>query len=118
MVALAGAGAGAGGCGGSRHPDGLDATRLPAELQADYALYANRCSRCHSLARSLGANVTNEHWVNYIARMRRMPSSGITSGDAKRILRVLFYLNAERRPPDEPTPPGDAGAPLDAGASR
>jgi hypothetical protein len=86
----------AGGCGGSRRPDGLDASQLPTELRTDYALFAYRCSRCHSLSRALDANVSNDHWVAYITRMRHMPGSGISDPEAARILGLLFYLNTKR----------------------
>ena len=37
-----------------------------------------RCSRCHTLARPLNAHITDpQHWIRYVARMRRQPGSGI-----------------------------------------
>ena len=82
-------------CASSR-PDGVEVARLPDDLRDDYALFASRCSRCHTLARPLAAHVSDQHWIDYIARMRRMPGSGITPAEGDRILHVLFYLNAHR----------------------
>ncbi len=66
--------------------------RLTPELQASYRVFAHRCSRCHLLSRPLGAGIEDpEHWHRYVARMRRMSGSGISSVDAKQ---VLLFLEA------------------------
>jgi hypothetical protein len=78
-------------CGGSAtHTEGLESATLPAELRADYAVFAQRCSKCHSLARPLNSGISDEnYWILYVARMRRQPASGITQEDAAPILRFL-----------------------------
>lgn len=95
-----------------RRGDGLEAQRLPPEVQGDYALFAQRCSKCHTLAKPLNTDVDDDAWVAYVARMRRMPGSGISPNDAQGILRFLhFYSAAQRRAKAERTT--DAGPPAD-----
>jgi len=78
--------------------EGLDPSKMPENIRADYALFANRCSKCHSLARPLTANITDdEQWVLYVNRMRRQPGSGISRTDQEGILRFLKYYAAELR---------------------
>lgn len=68
------------------------------DLRADYRVLAVRCSKCHSLARPLNSGITDDnHWDQYVARMRRQPSSGINQGDAVAILRFLHALAAAER---------------------
>jgi hypothetical protein len=113
----------------------LDPTKLPEDLRDDYALFARRCSKCHSLARPLNAGITDDsQWVMYVNRMRRQPGSGISLADQERILRFLRYYAAELRQreaekkvvpsssvpapvpvpvpvPDSPVPPAPSGSP-------
>jgi hypothetical protein len=86
------------GCAGSNVPsDGLEPSTLPREVRADYAVFAQRCSKCHSLARPLNSGITDEaYWVMYVARMRRQPGSGISQEDETAILRFLHYYSLEQ----------------------
>ncbi len=78
--------------------EGLGESNLPVEVRADYALYAQRCSKCHSLARSLQSGITDDSvWVYYVQRMRRQPGSGISPGDVEPILRFLHYRSLEEK---------------------
>jgi hypothetical protein len=101
------------GCGS--RTEGLDATKLPDDVRADYQLFARRCSKCHSLARPLTAGIKDDdQWVKYVNRMRRQPGSGISLDDQEHILRFLRYYAAELRAKDaaKSEPPkvdGDAG---------
>jgi hypothetical protein len=83
----------AAGCATSAR-DGLDATQLPVDVRADYAVFARRCSKCHSLARPLGSGIHDDkQWVDYVERMRRQPGSGISRADTVPILRFLHYYS-------------------------
>ena len=117
-------------CSGSR-TEGLDTSKLPEDVRADYDIFARRCSKCHSLARPLTSGITDdEQWVMYVNRMRRQPGSGISYADQGRILRFLRYYAADLRQkeaekkapapsaptppppaPSETAPPGDAAPP-------
>jgi hypothetical protein len=71
---------------------------LPPELRADYAVFADRCSKCHSLSRPLDSGIVDdEFWVRYVERMRRQPASGISPEDTPAILRFLHFYSAEQR---------------------
>jgi hypothetical protein len=78
--------------------EGLDPSTLPADVRADYAVFAHRCSKCHSLARPLNSGISDEnYWAMYVARMRRQPGSGISSDDVPRILRFLHHYSLEQQ---------------------
>ena len=96
-------------CAGStetRHGDRVDVSAYPPEIRSAYRLFALRCSRCHTLARPLSAHITEpQHWVRYVARMRRTPGSGINRQDAEVILRFLLYVaELEKHEQAEPDP--------------
>jgi hypothetical protein len=85
-------------CAGARFgTEGIDVATVPPSLRADYEVFADRCSRCHTLARPLNSGFTTmRDWTNYVARMRRQPGSGINADDTVQILRFLEYFNAHR----------------------
>ena len=81
----------------ARRGDGVDPEKLPADVRADYAVFAQRCTKCHALTRALNSGITDdEQWERYVTRMRRQPSSGISEADAKIVLRFLHYYSAEQ----------------------
>lgn len=83
---------------GCTHGEGLETTKIPDEIRADYEIFAHKCSKCHSLARPLSANITDdEQWVLYVNRMRRQPASSISPDDQTHILKFLRYYAAELR---------------------
>jgi len=99
------------GCTGheARRGDRVDVSRYPQEIREAYRVFAFRCSRCHTLARPLNARIDDpEHWVRYVQRMRRQPSSGINAQDGDTILKFLLYYHRARLEPDrgetEPQP--------------
>ena len=76
--------------------DGLDVSSLPEEHRADYELFAQRCSKCHSLARPLdNGHIEDRFWEHYVDRMRHMPGSGISPEEATQILRFLHFYSRE-----------------------
>jgi hypothetical protein len=84
-------------CTGSRI-EGLEPSKLPEDVRHDYAVFAQKCSKCHSIARPLTANITDdEQWVMYVNRMRRQPGSGISPEDQVQILRFLRWHAADLR---------------------
>jgi len=87
------------GCAGvvSERRDGLDVSTLPADVQGDYALFSQRCSKCHSLARPLQSGITEDsYWRMYVEKMRRQPGSGISEADTVPILRFLHWYSVDR----------------------
>jgi hypothetical protein len=95
--------------------EGLDPATMPVEVQPDYALFAQRCSKCHSLARPLQSGIREDvYWADYVERMRRQPGSGISKEDAGFILRFLHYFSTGQVIREVPrietvAPPGDGG---------
>ena len=74
-----------------------EVAKLPPEVAESYALFAQRCSRCHTLARPLAERINEpDHSRPYVARMRRQPGSGISEGDATKILVFLQHYTRER----------------------
>jgi hypothetical protein len=120
------------GCSGwlARSSEEFDPTTLPENVRGDYAVFAERCSKCHSLARPLTSGIDDdEYWAMYVARMRRQPSSGISLEDTVVVLRFLHYFSedlkakkAKREALSPPSPSALAPAPIpsqaDPGAAR
>jgi hypothetical protein len=76
--------------------EGLDVTALPADIRTEYGVFAQRCSKCHSLTRALNSGISDDHyWQLYVERMRRQPASGITLEDVPQVLRFLHYYSVE-----------------------
>jgi hypothetical protein len=99
--------------GVSREPQ---ADTLSPEVRADYALFALRCSKCHSLARPLNSGIdSDEYWQLYVAKMRRQPGSGISGEDSVAILRFLHRYSVEQTRKKElkigPVPPDPDASP-------
>lgn len=94
------------------HGEGLDPSKIPDNVRADYEIFAHKCSKCHSLARPLTANITDdEQWVLYVNRMRRQPGSGISRDDQEHILRFLMYYAADLRRIEAEKRGGKPGSP-------
>lgn len=72
--------------------------RLPPNVAEAYGVFAHKCSRCHTLARALGAPIYDlSHWQAYVTRMRRQSGSGISEADGEKILVFLEYYAAEKK---------------------
>ncbi len=94
-------------CATLARTESVDVAHIPQAQQANYALFADRCSRCHSLARPLNAGIRVElEWRNYVRRMRRQPSSGIGPQDEEPIVSFLLWYSINR------TTAGEAGGEL------
>ncbi len=93
--------ASASGCSGTQPPragEGVATSAVPADLKEEYALFAQRCSKCHSLSRALNnGDHDPQYWARYVSRMRRQPSSGIAPEDEPPILRYLNFYSTQLR---------------------
>jgi hypothetical protein len=95
VVALPALAAASWGCPNRYEAD--PSANLPPELRGDYAVFAQRCSKCHSLSRPLESGITDDgFWKAYVERMRRQPASGISVADEAPILRFLHYYSQEQ----------------------
>lgn len=74
----------------------IDVGSYPAEQRRAYSLFAQKCSKCHTLARPINSSLTSDDWLAYVARMGRKPGSGISPGDGDVILSFLVFDSARR----------------------
>ena len=88
-------------CSGRPPPESItpvSEAQMTPELRADYDVFAQKCSKCHSLAKPLNSHVDDDEvWIRYVAKMRRQPASGISEKDGESILRFLHVLVEQER---------------------
>jgi len=72
-------------------PAAIDVSEYPDEMQQLYKLYAKKCSKCHTLARSVNSEYRGEEWDRYITRMSRKPDSGISPKTGEKIRSFLMF---------------------------
>lgn len=72
-------------------PATIDVSAYPPEQQELYPLYAKKCSKCHTLARSINSEYRGDAWERYVARMSRKPNSGISPRTGEKILQFLKF---------------------------
>ena len=79
-------------------PKTIDVTKYPADLKADYKLFAKKCSKCHTIARPINSDfVLPAQWERYIKRMMFKPNSQMNDADGKIIYRFLVYESSARK---------------------
>ncbi len=79
-------------------PATIDVSKYPPDMQADYKVFAQKCSQCHTLARPINCDFAlPDEWERYVKRMMRKPNSGINSADGKKIYEFLVYDSQTRR---------------------
>ena len=78
-------------------PDKIDVSAYPAEQQANYKLFAGKCSKCHTIARPLNTMMTKDEWSRYVKRMMHKPNSGISDTQGKQIYDFMVYDQTERK---------------------
>ena len=69
----------------------IDVSGYPSKMREFYQLFANRCSRCHTLARPINSTFTAEEWEKYVRKMMRKPGSGLTLKTSAQITEFLVY---------------------------
>jgi hypothetical protein len=80
----------------------LVAEQFPAEQKTRLALFEQRCSHCHELARPISALLTgltpisssvfdSDGVKTYVVKMMRKPNSGIDKEDAKELIAFLSF---------------------------
>jgi hypothetical protein len=75
--------------------DKIDVSGYPKEQQEAYAVYAQKCSRCHPLARSINSRFTPEEWKRYMKRMVRRTGAGVTDDQSQQIYEFLKFYSAK-----------------------
>ncbi len=69
----------------------------PPEMQANAALFEDRCGRCHGVDRALTLGVGKGGWDAFVKRMSRHPGAAIKDADQRRIAAFLEYFHARKR---------------------
>lgn len=88
---------------------------MQLDVTAAAALMQQKCSKCHTLDRVVGAMKDAQGWAATIARMEARPDSGITDADARTI---AAYLASRMTPANGSTPLAVARALVDQRCSR
>ncbi|MDE2236852.1 MAG: hypothetical protein KGK30_03095 [Elusimicrobia bacterium] len=83
-------------------PDFIDVSSYPAQQRYNYGVYAEVCSRCHTLARSVNAPIASRRfWELYVLGMRMAVrvkgGAAITKAQRRAVLDFLEYDSRERR---------------------
>jgi hypothetical protein len=79
-------------------PDSIDVSKYPKAQQDNYAVFSQKCSKCHTLARPINSKLAlPEEWTNYVNLMRSKKRSGIDEKSAKTIIDFLTYDSSVRK---------------------
>ncbi len=81
-------------------PSTVDVSHYPKGIQANYQVFRQKCSLCHTLSRPVNSDfVLPDEWSRYVKRMMHKPGSMISPADAKRIYAFLVYDASVRKQP-------------------
>jgi len=78
-------------------PGKVDVSSYPPEQQKGYKVFADKCSKCHTLARPINTTMTAPEWSRYVKRMMHKPNSGISDNQGKAIYEFLAYDQQARK---------------------
>ncbi len=95
-------------------PPKIDIAGYPPEIQRDYRVFKQKCSKCHSVANSLKLSMSTVEWKYWVNKMEAMPSSDINDKEAKEILDFLNYDETHRKAAPKATAEGTSGKKPDA----
>jgi hypothetical protein len=77
-------------------PDKVDVSSYPAEQQSHYAVFIQKCSKCHPAARAINSHFDATDWKRYMKKMIRRPNSGINEEQAADIYEFLKYYSGRQ----------------------
>ena|SRR5512143_748163 len=79
-------------------PSKIDVSKYPPEMKAKYKVFADKCSKCHTIARPINCEFAlDDEWERYIKRMMNKAGSIISSADGKQIFEFLVYDSKTRK---------------------
>ena len=78
-------------------PGKVDVSSYPPEQQKGYKVFADKCSKCHTIARPINTTMTAPEWSRYVKRMMHKPNSGISDSQGKAIYEFLAYDQQARK---------------------
>ena len=78
--------------------DKIDVSKYPKDKQDEYAVFAEKCSKCHTLARPINSDYAlPEEWTAYVDKMRHKKRSGIDDDAQKAVTDFLIYDSSVRK---------------------
>ena len=78
-------------------PATVNVSSYPAEQQKNYKVFADKCSKCHTIARPINTTMTKPEWERYVKRMMHKPNSGISDSQGKLIYEFLAFDQESRK---------------------
>jgi hypothetical protein len=80
-------------------PAKIDVSKYPPDMQKRYAVFAKKCSSCHTIARPINCDYALEdEWERYIKRMMRKAGPSLISvDDGKQIFDFLVFDSKTRK---------------------
>lgn len=78
-------------------PDKIDVSSYPPEIKKAYKTFAEKCSKCHTIARPINTTMTRPEWERYVKRMMHKPNSGINEKQGKEIFDFIIYDETNRK---------------------
>jgi len=78
-------------------PATINVSSYPAEQQKGYKVFADKCAKCHTLARPINTTMSKQEWERYVKRMMHKPNSGIGDSQGKTIYEFLVYDQEQRK---------------------
>lgn len=79
-------------------PATIDVSKYPPNMKKAYNLFVERCSKCHSLARTINANRFGKaSWEPMVKKMSTRPGSDVTPQEEKIILDFIVFDTEKRK---------------------
>jgi hypothetical protein len=79
-------------------PAKIDVSKYPADMKANYKVFAEKCSKCHTIARAINCEfAVEDEWERYVKRMMNKGGSMFTAKDGKQIFEFLVYDSKIRK---------------------
>ena len=76
----------------------VDVSAYPAGIQKNYAMFRQKCTLCHTLARPINCDFAlPDEWSRYVKRMMHKPGSMISPASAKKIYEFLVFDSSVRK---------------------
>jgi hypothetical protein len=76
----------------------IDVSKYPADMKANYKVFADKCSKCHTLARAINCEFAlEEEWERYVKRMMNKAGTLIGPAEGKQIFNFLVYDSKTRK---------------------
>ena len=78
--------------------DTIDVTKYPKAQQEKYKVFAEKCAKCHTLARPINSEYAlPDEWTAYVEKMRHKKRSGIDEESQKIITDFLIFDSSMRK---------------------